>query len=67
MAKYKGTGTVWDAENNKALVRFEDGVYQTDDAGIIDKMNALGYKDIEEPKAEPVEDTICKPAKGKKK
>lgn len=67
MAKYNGTGVVWDVEYNKALARFEDGVFQTDDAGIIDKMNSLGYKDIEEPKAEPAGETISKPAKGKKK
>lgn len=48
--RFYGNGVVWDAENNKPLVRFAGGVFETTDKHIADKLIALGYKhDGDEP------------------
>lgn len=43
---------VWDAETGKALCTFVDGVFETEDATVIEKLVALGYEhdgDLPEP------------------
>jgi hypothetical protein len=35
---------VWDAETDSPLIRFTDGVAETDDANVAKKLQKLGYK-----------------------
>ena len=35
---------VWDAEKEKALCQFEEGIFKTEDEKIIKKLKKLGYK-----------------------
>lgn len=44
MYTVKGHGIVWDAEKNKPLIRFEDGVATTEDEATASKLKALGYE-----------------------
>ena len=49
--RFYGNGVVWDAENNKPLVRFAGGVFETTDKYTADRLIALGYPhDGDEPK-----------------
>lgn len=41
---FKGNGVVWDAEKGRALCRFENGVLETNDSRVIDKLIDLGYE-----------------------
>lgn len=42
--KFYGRGIVWDAKNGRRLVKFENGVYETDKPYIIAELTRLGYK-----------------------
>lgn len=42
--RFYGNGIVWDAEKVQRLMKFTDGVYETDDPYIIKKLKAFGYK-----------------------
>lgn len=46
MYKVYGTkqGIVWDAENDRPLIRFTDGVAETDNVKVAEKLKNLGYK-----------------------
>ena len=59
--RFYGKGVVWDAENNRPLMRFAGGVFDTTDKRIADKLIALGYKhDGDEPKkAAPIEKAVA--------
>lgn len=35
---------IWDAETDSPLIRFTDGVAETDDANVAKKLQKLGYK-----------------------
>ncbi len=35
---------VWDAETNSPLIRFTDGIAETDDINVANKLKNLGYK-----------------------
>jgi hypothetical protein len=41
--KFYGSGVVWDSFTQKRLCRFVDGVYDTEDSTIINRLVALGY------------------------
>lgn len=41
--KFQGNGIVWDAKNNRRLIKFENGVHETDDKHVIDQLIAAGY------------------------
>jgi hypothetical protein len=45
--KFKGTGIVWDAQNNRALVEFENGVVETTDERIIKILKDNGFQELE--------------------
>lgn len=48
--KFYGVGTVWDKELNKALCRFTDGEFETEDTRTAMALRELGYEcDAEEP------------------
>lgn len=36
-------GVVWDAERDQPLIRFQDGVAETDDQTVAERLRALGY------------------------
>lgn len=40
----KKYGIVWDAKNNKPLIKFTDGKATTEDLKIAEKLQKLGYK-----------------------
>lgn len=42
--KFYGNGTVWDAEKDRSLCRFNKGTLDTDDKYISDRLMDLGYK-----------------------
>lgn len=42
--KFFGTGSVWDAQNKKILCKFEDGIYETEDAREIGLLDQMGFK-----------------------
>jgi len=42
--KFYGNGSVWDKERNKALCRFQDGEYETDDERTVNLLIKGGYK-----------------------
>jgi hypothetical protein len=44
--KFKGTGIVWDAENNKVLVEFENGIVDTTDQRVIDILSKNGFQEL---------------------
>ena len=48
--QFKGNGRVWNPEANKPLDTFVDGVYETEDEGIIEKLKSVGYEAEPEPK-----------------
>lgn len=35
---FKGKGTIWNPQKNKPLCKFVDGIFETDDKYIIDKL-----------------------------
>ena len=41
--RFYGNGIVWDAENNKRLIRFTDGVCETDDKRICSELKRMGF------------------------
>jgi hypothetical protein len=41
--KFYGHGIVWDKDKNKALCKFINGEYETDDSIIIDKLKELNF------------------------
>ena len=54
----KGNLTVWDKEFDKALCHFKNGIFETKEKRIIEKLMGLGYK--YELVAEKVEDISLK-------
>lgn len=42
--KFYGHGIVWDADKDKPLCEFKDGVFETKTKRTIDKLTALGYE-----------------------
>lgn len=48
----KKSGIVWDKEENKALAKFQKGVFETEDKKAAVKLKALGYQ-VEETKSTP--------------
>lgn len=36
-------GVVWDAERDQPLIRFQDGVAETNDQTVAERLRALGY------------------------
>jgi Holliday junction resolvasome RuvABC DNA-binding subunit len=42
--KFYGNGIVWNSARNCKLCKFEDGVFVTDDEGVINALIKLGYK-----------------------
>ena len=46
--KFKGAGLVWDAENNKTLIEFVNGVCETTDQRVIDILNKNGFQELNE-------------------
>jgi len=49
VAKYifNGKGIVWDAEGNRPLVHFKNGVFETEDSKTVGKLKKLGYEPAE--------------------
>ena len=39
--KFYFRGVIWDKDNNKVLCEAEDGVFETEDTIIIEKLNAM--------------------------
>jgi hypothetical protein len=53
---FHGRGIVWDPKNDKRLMKFVDGKYETNDKRIIDVLLRAGYPHDEEPVIdEPIE------------
>jgi len=46
--KFKGNGSVWDAESNSGLVTFVNGVFETNDEAIIKKLKDSGFIEEDE-------------------
>lgn len=42
--KFKFNGIIWDKDKNAALCESKEGVFETDNKEIIEKLIALGYK-----------------------
>jgi hypothetical protein len=38
------SNTIWDAENNRPLCKFNKGIIQTEDKDLAEKLKALGYE-----------------------
>lgn len=55
MATFHGAGTVWDAARGKALCRFNDGDFSTNDERVIEILTKLGYQRVDEAVAESEE------------
>jgi hypothetical protein len=52
----KATEIVWDGENDRRLMQFCDGVFDTDDARTQEKLIAAGYRhDAPDPPKDPLE------------
>lgn len=62
---FHGNGLVWDAKNNKRLMKFVDGKFETEDKRIIEVLIKAGYKHDEEPAIEPIEPPKKKPVRKK--
>jgi len=45
---FKGTGIVWDAENNKRLCKFFGGEYKTANVREIRILEAAGYRSVDD-------------------
>lgn len=48
--KFEGAGIVWDAENDKQLCKFEDGVFDAKTKREQDILKKLGFKEVKEEK-----------------
>lgn len=46
--KFKGAGIVWDAQNNKSLIEFKNGVAETTDQRTIDILTKNGFQELNE-------------------
>jgi hypothetical protein len=44
MIKFIGNGIVWDAERNRPLAEFKDGIFETEDMQTAAKLAGLGYE-----------------------
>lgn len=60
MAVYRGTGIIWDGENNKPLCKFVDGRFETSNKRIIGKLKdfegvTLIGGDVENEEVEDIE------------
>lgn len=42
--KAKSPNTVWDSENGAVLCTFKNGVLQTNDKAVADRLKAMGHK-----------------------
>ena len=42
--RFYGNGVVWNAEEDRRLCKFNNGVFNTTDQRVIDKLLSLGYK-----------------------
>jgi len=62
---FYGTGIVWDKVSNKALCRFENGKFETEDAALAEKLTELGYSS--EKTAEPEAERPTSKTKGGRK
>lgn len=65
--KFYGYGIVWDGDNNKPLVEFENGEFETRSKKTIKALTDLGYKNdgpdsVEPPQDPPVDPPVDPPA-----
>lgn len=47
--KPKTPNMIWDASNNRPLYKSAKGIFETDDAGVADKLESMGHTVTEIP------------------